>query len=521
MFCTKCGKEQETGVRFCSACGAQVAKPSSPISPRPFEPSPAAFTPLDHNPPISVTLPFNPEEIRVLKKRLERKRMIAFIAPFTSFFLIIVVGWLFYLLRTVFGDHSNNYAGSVIDTIASVFSALVPVLISIIVLCIPFGIAMGISYSYQIRELKKPTLPYGVVGWNWGACLLSFIWGIRFRVWIALLALIPYAGVIMTLVLGVKGSEWAWKKGHWETVEAFQESRRRWNIASLVLLVGITVISIFSVFLFWGAERNATTNTAITPSSAEPVKMTRAESQEKYGTPPILADRNIPLSDIKRSVVNIICESSLDGELSGGSGTLISSDGIILTANHIFPQDADNIYITSDGCLVTIPDEITGAPAEMYWAKPAILSGISDLYDMAFLQISNAYTDESGIPHGQYPNTFYSFMDTQKYKEVCESNKYLNTQLGDRIKILGYPTTSGGIALTITEGVISAISEDGRLLTSAKIDSGNSGGIAVSELGCMVGMPIAVMEGDHEKLGQIISGDEIVKFFNVVNAHLQ
>ncbi len=55
-------------------------------------------------------------------------------------------------------------------------------------------------------------IPKEVRGWNWGAFLLNWIWGMGNGVWISLLALIPFVGIIMAIVLGVKGSEWAWRK---------------------------------------------------------------------------------------------------------------------------------------------------------------------------------------------------------------------------------------------------------------------------------------------------------------------
>ena len=54
--------------------------------------------------------------------------------------------------------------------------------------------------------------------------------------------------------------------------------------------------------------------------------------------------------------------------------------------------------------------------------------------------------------------------------------------------------------------------EDGNIYTSAKVDSGNSGGLAVDDLGCMVGIPTAVSSGEYENLGYLISTDNINKF---------
>jgi hypothetical protein len=77
--------------------------------------------------------------------------------------------------------------------------------------------------------------PAEVKRWNWGAFLLTWIWGIGNQVWIALLALIPIVGLVMMFVLGAKGNEWAWEKGRWDSVEAFHRTQRKWAIAGLIV----------------------------------------------------------------------------------------------------------------------------------------------------------------------------------------------------------------------------------------------------------------------------------------------
>ncbi len=93
-------------------------------------------------------------------------------------------------------------------------------------------------------------VPPEVDRWNWGAFLLSWIWGIGNGALIALLALVPVFGVIMMFVLGARGSIWAWRYHHWDSVEHFKRVQRRWAWAGVVVwLVGIalTVGAVFSV----------------------------------------------------------------------------------------------------------------------------------------------------------------------------------------------------------------------------------------------------------------------------------
>ncbi len=82
--------------------------------------------------------------------------------------------------------------------------------------------------------------------WNWGAFLLSLVWGISNRVYSSLLTLIPVFGIVVPFVLGAKGNEWAWANKRWEGVDHFQRAQRRWAIAGLVVwtvVIGLYVIA--------------------------------------------------------------------------------------------------------------------------------------------------------------------------------------------------------------------------------------------------------------------------------------
>ena len=57
------------------------------------------------------------------------------------------------------------------------------------------------------------------------------------------------------------------------------------------------------------------------------------------------------------------------------------------------------------------------------------------------------------------------------------------------------------------DGVVSSFAGNGLILTSAKIDHGNSGGLAVDRNGCFMGIPSAANKGEFESLGIIISPD--------------
>jgi hypothetical protein len=222
----------------------------------------------------------------------------------------------------------------------------------------------------------------------------------------------------------------------------------------------------------------------------------------------LTSEREIDQEVIKNSVVNVLCES--DEEFSGGSGTIITTEGIVMTNSHVIPQDEEYILTSDEGCLVILPNRQTGQPEEIYWAEPIVYPGLSDEYDLAYLEIYDVFVDEDGEVWGRYPRTFPSiFAEEHKYDDICQ---FRTPKLGDPVRIFGYPQTSGGFYLTITDGVISSFSDEGVILTSAKIDEGNSGGLAVDQKGCMVGIPVAISEGTYQNLGVIISTDLILEF---------
>jgi Cytochrome oxidase complex assembly protein 1 len=86
--------------------------------------------------------------------------------------------------------------------------------------------------------IERDEIPPEIRGWNWGAFLLNWIWGIGNNTYIALLTLVPVVGFVMIFVLGAKGNRWAWENGRWDSVAHFKRVQRRWAIAGLVVWLG-------------------------------------------------------------------------------------------------------------------------------------------------------------------------------------------------------------------------------------------------------------------------------------------
>ena len=101
---------------------------------------------------------------------------------------------------------------------------------------------------------KAAIVPYEIKGWNWGAFLMTWIWGIGNKVWIALIVFIPvpFLALIMCFVLGAKGNQWAWQRKVWASVEDFKRTQRTWrNWGIGLLIVSLIIYALFFILGIW------------------------------------------------------------------------------------------------------------------------------------------------------------------------------------------------------------------------------------------------------------------------------
>jgi len=113
--------------------------------------------------------------------------------------------------------------------------------------------------SKDNKAAADSAVPAAVKKWNWGAFLLSWIWGLGNKTYIALLCLIPVVNLVMIFILGAKGSAWAWQNKQWENAEKFARTQGLWSAfgwgffagyaVALVLLVVALVITFNNVFM--------------------------------------------------------------------------------------------------------------------------------------------------------------------------------------------------------------------------------------------------------------------------------
>lgn len=202
---------------------------------------------------------------------------------------------------------------------------------------------------------------------------------------------------------------------------------------------------------------------------------------------PTIVPTETPVPIPYGAVVKLIAKMKYSSRLRnlwGGSGTIVTSDGLILTNAHLVRPDART---EADAYVIAITVDPVEPPVEMYFAEPVL---VDKELDLAILKIT---TD-------------------LKYKEVDWTKVKLPTvrlgdsdslQLGDMLTILGYPGI-GGDTITLTTGNVGGFTaqksygDRAYIKTSAMISGGTSGGSVLDSTGSMVAIPTQLGYGGEE-----------------------
>lgn len=303
-----------------------------------------------------------------------------------------------------------------------------------------------------------------------------------------------------------------------------RDQRRRHHLSITAVVVGLALV-LFSLILSsdlidpsaleeWWTED--TLLSELEPSlepvgvfASELINPALASEHVRYSTP--LADSAVQASfanswqSTLASVVKVVCEDS--SYVHFGSGTNVDPAGYILTNRHVVESIPD-----SGLCIVGFPDPSTGKIHEAYEAAIIIDEADETGHDLAYLSITAPVVDSDGLVYGYYERVEEAQFPTFVPGSICADK---TVELGEDIRVLGYPPLSS-TALTVTNGLISSLySQDGYLITSAKISSGNSGGLAVDTDGCYIGVPTAVYyeyRGSEENYGEIIDAQFVAEF---------
>lgn len=217
-------------------------------------------------------------------------------------------------------------------------------------------------------------LPPELNKFNWGAFILTWIWGVGHGVWVALLiiaidfgmriigaAVIFWGGEIGALVtllivllgmggelgfalwLGLKGNKLAWKTGRYNDVEKFKATEKKWAIVGLILfLVGLLMIVPILMMIVIGATHGARDKADEARNRAVATRIQARledyyggfvaycgdtyQNQNRCGTYSFLEIAN----QLEAGV--IYTDSDCEGGLSGGGTVTVEKDKYTITA---------------------------------------------------------------------------------------------------------------------------------------------------------------------------------------------
>ncbi|MCU1225015.1 MAG: uncharacterized protein JWQ42_3108 [Edaphobacter sp.] len=116
----------------------------------------------------------------------------------------------------------------------------------------------GIAPKNSVNYLPMWRSP--LVGFNWGAFFLTWIWSIRNRslnfptIVLLFLCLTPHLGLVFALALaiysGITGNQRAWRNARWRDSQHFIHVQRCWAMWGLVQCI-LAVVLLFTLPVFY------------------------------------------------------------------------------------------------------------------------------------------------------------------------------------------------------------------------------------------------------------------------------
>ena len=207
------------------------------------------------------------------------------------------------------------------------------------------------------------------------------------------------------------------------------------------------------------------------------------------------------------AVVELWCpddDYNYTGYISIGSGSIVSSEGIIITNRHVTSNEDWSVIKSTPTCYVATTDDIAQPPTMRYAANLTAYSPKTNDYfdfDVAILHIYDVCRECEDAP-SSLPLSF-SYLDFG-HSDILAP--------GDYVAIAGYPEIGAG-TFNFTDGVVSGRVGEFVLKTDAKIDSGSSGGPALNGKNQLIGVPTWTISGQAESMGYIIGIDQIVEWY--------
>lgn len=264
------------------------------------------------------------------------------------------------------------------------------------------------------------------------------------------------------------------------------KAKKKGGLSPLVVVVPVAAVLLVAIVAVVAVARSSNQTAGTTPTTGAPSFDLTAL---KKGT--VRIDVFFQLdSSMDRKWEQIKREQDLpdDAGQASGSGTIISADGLVLTNAHVVtPSEVPGAEtdLTVDSIKVAINRDGSDAPLVSSNDAEVVVS-VPEL-DLAIIKIKGV----SNLPAIPLAN-----------------DKTLNA--GEDVVILGFPAVSRSRGVNVTSGKVSSFLPDKSIdadrawiNTDAKIDPGNSGGLAANKENKIVGVPTNVC---FEPFGSSSSG---------------
>lgn len=319
----------------------------------------------------------------------------------------------------------------------------------------------------------------------------------------------------------------------------------KFSLAIGVIVISLSIAYYFIIFLPKNRTQGESENQEVIENSENSVDAELTKDE---------------INEISKSIVSLEClyDANNDGQWDDkvyGSGAYIHksfiddeyqnkefdfNDGIILTNGHVAQlKSKSKKGYDYNFCTIEFgshnPKGNFGRVLGMY-AYNDLTHFFNKKLDIALLTFKN---NINGVCTDRpYFNDDLLKSLTLKYYSFCDPNKII----GSKIYIFGYPSAAFehetikdlkdkipaleklnsndddlilvGRNLIVAEGVISGKDRNNNYYTDAKIDAGNSGGLAVSKIDgevCVAGMPTWVSQGQYENIGLIQPLNDTIK----------
>ncbi len=207
------------------------------------------------------------------------------------------------------------------------------------------------------------------------------------------------------------------------------------------------------------------------------------------------------LSEFTASVVRVDClANAYSDDIQQGSGFLYRASRNTPEFPLYYIQTTLNVAKTTDRsisrCRIVLYPDYTDRNSYLLFESKGYRSYGEDI-DIAILEPEIVRNNV----HAGTRNDLIVYARNDAEILLCGSVK-----IGDHLSILGYPII-GGETFSVTTALVSGFELEQRsryVKTSAKPDPGNSGGVAIKDSGCLVGIPTSSRRGRLESIGRIL-----------------